>query len=337
MPSKHSRRASKPPPLHLSEEKRGQKRPFGAIETDDGPPVARPEYVPLDTDQFSIVTRRRFGVSSSTMGYLWTKYLAGSGLKVQWFMWTVRFLKTGVPKEEMDTLAAGRYRSTTVFGHVFRTLQWLHPRLDEVHFSDRLQPWCAHPGMPKNIRSTIDSFPVEADLRATPKKMIKLLWNKKYGGSIWKITAIFAITGALLAYAIDYGNTGDSPALTALLEKLKEQGFEFENGPPLEFSLADGAYGTANPVDCHLLTPFNVIQLRKGSVEALAYNTWQRFYRSRAEHGVRRLKTLTVLRHITLPPQLVFVACSVALQIVNTEYRRFIPLPEQPPRPVALR
>ena len=166
---------------------------------------------------------------------------------------------------------------------------------------------------------------VEAENRANPNTRTQRLWNRRYGGAIWKGTAIFAITGALLADAIDYGNLGDSPAITALLQKLKEEGFEFGDGPPLELSLADGAYGTANPVDRHLLTPFNVHELRKGSVEALAYNTWQRFYRARAEHGVRRLKTMTVLRRTTLEPELLVMTSSVALQIVNTEYRRFIP------------
>ena len=81
----------------------------------------------------------------------------------------------------------------------FESIQWLNPRMDELHWDDRLQPWSAHPGIPKNIRSVLDSFPIFANGQACPRQLRGLLNNGKYKAHVWKVTVIFSITGAVLS------------------------------------------------------------------------------------------------------------------------------------------
>jgi len=150
------------------------------------------------------------------------------------------------------------------------------------------------------------------------------LYNGKYHAHIWKVTVIFSLTGAVLGCRFDFGTEGDSPAFQQLVKDEQAKGNKFEDGPPLELCFADGAYGTANPIDPHLLTPFNVHVLRR-DVDAVRYNTWHCFYRARAEHGIRRLKTMRILKVCTLPPPQLFNFLAVAVHVSNAEYRRFIP------------
>lgn len=310
----------------------------GSSSEDQEPPAKRPKHLPTVFDVFSGVGRPTHGVSAVTAAQLWDKYFISTScpkeIKSKHLSIFLRYLKTGLETAQLDLLEPGR-SAHTVQQKLHNVLSFLHPRIAEVYWADRLAPSNAHPGVPAEVRTTVDSFPVFARYHACPKHLFSLLNNGKYKAPIWKVTCVFTVTGAVAACRIDYGNTPDGRAAECLFQSIAEEGTtkegteggetEGQRGPfhTGEYCLADGAYGTANPIP-HLLTPFNVQQLRK-SDSAKMFNTWHAFYRARAEHGVRRLKSMAVLRHAQVTPPRLMQLLSVTIHVANMEYRNFVP------------
>lgn len=238
--------------------------------------------------------QRDTGFSDYILGQLWDKYgdfmpdvqQGHPAKKEAYFYLCFKFIKHAPrPSHVQSTLwtpHTGHISAKTFERQIQPRLLILGQVMDEVHWTDRLDPMnhCVH--WPNSLVGCLDTYPCTVSTPSVTEAS-RIFYQPKYHACVFKVQIIIDLNGRIVYYSVPHlGVTSD----TKIWSKTRPR---FNEG---EFVLADGAYLSS----WHCMVPYKAADGQELTADEDKVNSLIQLYRARVEHVIGLVQNCELFR-----------------------------------------